>query len=692
MKRLRTLAIVAAIAVRLLADNNPPPSQPANSVSPSFAGAGLNAPFPDSVYGADHAGSGVSLSYPYTSPFGNTDHSRGVIAYTCAPFSPRNSEGVYGMDVWLEQQDSSGNWSPASLRGGVPDQGATYQPVNTPNPGTSPSYAFTWTFDATPLPPNTSFRIFVYVYLYNQGGGNQGNFYVASSIGTVNTGAANDVPRLAWSGSFGSTNPTQVSAGQTYTISADAEDDNGNLVAVSINKNGQPFADAGGGNGFSGNSQNPTSDPAGTVTYSAWASDSDGALSPLLSWTVTVIANAPPPPGPLDQPAVGSNNASLTFGQAFLPEFFGGAGSGGWQFVVGGFTNWDGGASANTGTSQPGGGWTPSWLPPETGSYPFWVVRDGDANYTPSSAAGPYTLSVLPAPETFSATPLFFTYNGSPQGPAVSSSPASATQQVTGTTTATNAGNYSLTVAATGNYAGAATFNWFIAPASQTPVLISPPSSTITAGQSITFSASGGTSTAAYTWSGSASGTGPSNTVTFATAGNYLVTVARPGDLNTLSSNTAIAEIVVDAPSGPPTETPPTATLSANPAAGQAPLSTTLTWTTTLASSVSVVGAGVASTALSGTQAVTLSSPGTYTCILTARGPGGQVTQSATVIVSPPPPVDYTLTTIAVGNGSATPGAPIRQMPFSRSPPLPAPPRHSPAGPEAWSLRAIRWR
>jgi hypothetical protein len=78
-------------------------------------------------------------------------------------------------------------------------------------------------------------------------------------------------------------NPSQVQAGQTYTISANGQDDNGNLVAVSINKNGQPFAYAGGGNGYSGNSQNPTSDPVGTVTYTAWASDSYGAQSPTVS-------------------------------------------------------------------------------------------------------------------------------------------------------------------------------------------------------------------------------------------------------------------------------------------------------------------------------------------------------------------------------------------------------------------------
>ena len=130
---------------------------------------------------------------------------------------------------------------------------------------------FTWTFNQTQLPPDTNFRLFIYIYIYNQGGGSQGNFYLASTLGPIATGAAKDPPRISWTSAFGSVNPAQVQAGQTYTISADAQDDNGNLAAVSINKNGQPFAYAGGGNGYSGNSQNPTSDPAGAVTYTAWA-------------------------------------------------------------------------------------------------------------------------------------------------------------------------------------------------------------------------------------------------------------------------------------------------------------------------------------------------------------------------------------------------------------------------------------
>jgi len=392
-----------AAAARLLADNNPAPTQSPYSVDPPFQGAGINQPFPDSIYGADHGASSLALGYPYLSPFGYTDHSHGVITYQSAPFTPRNSEGIYGMDVWLEQQDSSGNWNVAALNGGVADQGIVYQPINTPNPGPSPGYTLTWTYRTTPLPPATNFRVFVYVYLYNQGGGSQGNFYVASAIGPVNPGAANDAPRISWTASSGVINPTQSLAGQAYTISADAQDDNGNLTAVSINKNGQPFAYAGGGNGYSGNSQNPSSDPPGSDTFTAWATDALGAVSPTITWTVDHVAK-------FNQAPVSSADATLAFGSPFTPGYVGGSGTGGWQFCVAGYTNWTVAGDANVGTEiSPGNTWSPAWAPPAPGTYYFWVARDGDGTYNPSGAAGLYTLTVNapPPPPTaaIAATP-----------------------------------------------------------------------------------------------------------------------------------------------------------------------------------------------------------------------------------------------------------------------------------------------
>ena len=391
--------MLLALGTLRLAAGDPGPTQPPGAVNPPYHGAGINQPFPDNVYGADHGGSSLSLNYPFTSRWGGTDHSRGVVSFYCAPFTPRNSEGVYGMDVWLEAS-TGGDWSPVGENGGLPDgAGSAYCPVNTPNPGPSPAYQFQWTFDGTPFPPSTSFRVFIYVYLYNQGGGSQGNFYVASSLGTVSTGTANDPPVIAWDSAFGSLNPAAVSAGQSYTISATATDDNGNLAAVQIWRDDQPFAASGGGDGWSASASGGAADPTGTVTYTAQATDAAGAVSSLISLAVSTAGRQP-------QPAVVSLDATLTLGQSFTPTELGGAGSGGWQFAIGDYTNFNGGATNDSGTDLPEGVWVPAWTAPAAGSYAFWISHNGDANYSPSAIVGPYTLTVVaPAPPAPDPTP-----------------------------------------------------------------------------------------------------------------------------------------------------------------------------------------------------------------------------------------------------------------------------------------------
>jgi alkylhydroperoxidase/carboxymuconolactone decarboxylase family protein YurZ len=108
---------------------------------------------------------------------------------------------------------------------------------------------------------------------------------------TVTVAAPNQPPTIAWTGTPGS-----VASGQGYTISAHGHDNNGNLTAVSIWKNGQPFAFAGGGNGTDGDSSNPTSDTGPqTVTFTAQAFDSASASSAIISQTVTVAAPNHPP-------------------------------------------------------------------------------------------------------------------------------------------------------------------------------------------------------------------------------------------------------------------------------------------------------------------------------------------------------------------------------------------------------------
>ena len=83
--------------------------------------------------------------------------------------------------------------------------------------------------------------------------------------------------------------------------------------------------------------------------------------------------------------------------------------------------------------------------------------------------------------------------------------------------------------------------------ASQAPVTISPASAGVTAGQSIAFTALGG-STGNYTWGGAASGSGAAQTVAFPSAGNVTVTVNDSGNANYLPSPPATATITVQPP------------------------------------------------------------------------------------------------------------------------------------------------
>lgn len=82
----------------------------------------------------------------------------------------------------------------------------------------------------------------------------------------------------------------------------------------------------------------------------------------------------------------------------------------------------------------------------------------------------------------------------------------------------------------------------------QATVQISPVQAYPTVGDTVIFTASGGSGTGAYTWGGDASGTGTSKSVTFSTQGARSVTVYRAGDATYGASNTATASVTV----GPP--------------------------------------------------------------------------------------------------------------------------------------------
>ncbi len=621
-------------------------------------------PFPSSVYGALHGGSNFSLQRPFLSPFGRTDNSRGRFVYYADSFYPRGSEGVFGVDVWLEQQDVFGNWSPASQNGGVADDGTLYWTVNRPNPGPSASRTFTWTY--SDLPANTNFRLFVYVYIYNQGGGSSGYFPLYSTTQTVNTGSTNDAPRIAWT-----QNPTQVTTGQDYMIAARGEDDNGDLATVSIDKNGQAFAYAGGGNGYTGDSQGSRNDAVGSVTYTAWATDSSGASSPTISWTVDIVPKA-------NQPAVTSSNATITFPQAFTPTYSGGAGSGGWQYVVSGQTNFDPNDSSHTGTKLfPSNTWSSSWTPPQPGTYPFYVARVGDSAYNPSAVAGPYTLTVLPAAPVGSFDAISsasitqgqtLTGNGWAADAQLGAPLSSVTLLVDGgangsvtatlngyrpdvqsanisygfwsprditysgwsfslNTTSLAAGSHTITaIANDSTYAvstnlGSKSFS--VAALLGQTVSLTPNAPTVNVGDTVNFSATGGQN--GYVWSGSASGSGSTKSVTFSTAGTFSVTVYSPAGGSYAQSNTAIATITVVSISSQ--------TVAISPAFQTVGVGASVTFTAS--GGVNGYNWGGSASGTGNTKTVTFSSLGTYTVtVYSPAGSGYNQSNTATATIT----------------------------------------------------------
>jgi plastocyanin len=85
--------------------------------------------------------------------------------------------------------------------------------------------------------------------------------------------------------------------------------------------------------------------------------------------------------------------------------------------------------------------------------------------------------------------------------------------------------------------------------AAQPDVSIDPASLSIAAGQSVTFTVSGGAGSGTYVWGGAAPASGISNTYTFNVPGTYNVTVYNTGDATYAQSNTAAATIVVSSAS-----------------------------------------------------------------------------------------------------------------------------------------------
>ncbi len=96
---------------------------------------------------------------------------------------------------------------------------------------------------------------------------------------------ANNAPTITWTNT-----PSTAYVNQGFTIQARGNDSDGNLSAVSIWQNDQPFAFAGGGDGYQGYSSNSAvGTTVGTITFKAKAADSASAESGFIYHNVSII-------------------------------------------------------------------------------------------------------------------------------------------------------------------------------------------------------------------------------------------------------------------------------------------------------------------------------------------------------------------------------------------------------------------
>jgi hypothetical protein len=305
------------------------------------------------------------------------------------------------------------------------------------------------------------------------------------------------------------------------------------------------------------------------------------------------------------------------------------------------------------GSTVPGASWTGGPAAKNTLVWTFtptspgpWHFRAAGTDAVGVSNSPEVVVNVDRIPATFGISPVSFTYNGSNQGPIITPSPIGASYSTMGTPSAATAGGYSVTATANGNFSGASEATaWSIGKA--TPTVTWPSPAAIPYGTPLSSEQLNATASVpgSFIYSPAA------GTILGAGAGQPLSVNFIPADTTDYNSVTAGAAIQVDGP------LPPSASISGTPSIGTAPLTATISWATTNASSALVAGVGVASSNLSGSQSVTLSVPGTYFYTLMANSPSAQANRSAQVVVNAPL---YALTTVAIGNGTVTPGGTYR--------------------------------
>jgi uncharacterized repeat protein (TIGR02543 family) len=482
---------------------------------------------------------------------------------------------------------------------------------------------------------------------------------------TVTIAVANSAPTISWISS-----PASAASGSSYTITARGHDADGNLTQVNVWKNGQGFAFAGGGNGTDGDSGNTTSDtgPA-SITYTAQAVDSNGASSSTITHTVNVsAANTAPTIAWTSTPGtVGSgqsysvtarghdadgNLTQVNVWKAGVAFAFAGGGNG--TDGDSGNTTSDGGPASITYTAQAvdASGATSATISQTVtvtaaNSAPtiVWTSSPGSVpsgqNYTVSARGhdADGNLSQVNVWKNGSA----FAFAGGGNG---TDGDSGNTTSDTGPATVTFIAN---AVDSNGATSGTITHTVTVA----APLAVS---ASITA--SPTTATAPGATTVSWT---------SSNAASVQVSGGGLNSVAANGSqiVSGLSAGSYDYVITAQGPGGPVTQTATvnvsaaaavTASISANPSSGTEPGTTLISWTTANATAVSVSGPGLSSAAVSGTQSIGGLVAGTHTFTITAQGPGGPVTQSATVTINAAPAAVTGSISATPDNGTA-PGA-----------------------------------
>lgn len=208
------------------------------------------------------------------------------------------------------------------------------------------------------------------------------------------------------------------------------------------------------------------------------------------------------------------------------------------------------------------------------------------------------------------------------------------------------------------------TINYVVSAPMTTPsVSVTPLSSSVTAGDSVTFTASGGQNS--YVWGGSAGGSGASQTVNFPAPGTYSVTVYSTAGGSYNQSNTASATISVSPAITPTTFTFGTKshvydgsvkTATVSPSPGNATYNSTLSGGPNAGSyPISATAFGSFSGTGSDTLTITRATPGIDTPAVTVSPASSTITAGASIAFSASNgPNGYVWGGSASGSGSST--------------------------------------